>query len=430
MKELLARHAKVLIIGGGGREHAIGLRLVTDGISHLCFAPGNAGTASIGVNLDETLDPNNFEAICEFVTHCGISLVVIGPEAPLAAGLVDYLRDKNIPVIGPTQAAAKLESSKIFARELMAEKNIPQPSYAVCSNWDAAVAELREHTQMGGGSIVIKVDGLAAGKGVFVCHDHEDIYYAMEAVYEDKKFGDTKIIIEECLEGTEMSLFALCDQSGYVVLGTAQDYKRLLDGNHGPNTGGMGSIAPSPLETPELIAKVEDRIIKPILQAMNERGAPFTGFLYCGLMIKDGEPYVIEFNVRLGDPETQVILPLIENNFFDLLWLAAHDQVATAKISCSELCAACVIKVAQGYPEQYPKGEIISGHPESKRVIHAGTKLNAKGQAVTNGGRVLGVVGINYGLAGAIKNAYSLIRCAEFSNEFYRRDIGGEYLPE
>lgn len=249
----------------------------------------------------------------------------------------------------------------------------------------------------------------------------------MKAIYQDKKFGDTEILIEECLVGTEISVFALCDNSDYVIIGTAQDYKRLLDDDKGPNTGGMGAIAPSPLSTPALMNKVEIKIIEPVLRAMKEIGTPFTGFLYCGLMIVNGEPYVIEFNARLGDPETQVILPLIRENFFDILWLSAHDELDRAQVSLLNFSVALVVKVAKGYPDSYPKGELISGCIDSDLIIHAGTKPDKDGNVVTNGGRVLGVLGVDKYLAKAIKEAYDLIDGTSFPSEFYRRDIGKKY---
>lgn len=424
MEKLSATDALVAIIGGGGREHALGLRLKLDKVQKLFFIPGNAGTGNIGQNVE--LNINDFDSIYEFVKTSGVNLIIVGPEAPLAEGIVDYFLARNVKIIGPTKRAAQLESSKYFARMLMRGTGIKQPGFTLCCDRKDAERAI----YVFGLPAVLKVDGLAAGKGAFVCHQADEVEAALQAIYVDKKFGDTKILVENCVTGQEMSAFALCDIDNYRIIGTAQDYKRLRDNDEGPNTDGMGSIAPSPLATSEVMEKVERKIIKPILEAMKGINAPFTGFLYCGLMIRDGEPYVIEFNARLGDPGTQVILPLIKGDFFNLLWRAANNELNSAKFSfLDNYHTALVVKVAEGYPDNYRKGDVIKGLVGwADTIIHAGTKITDQGQVVTNGGRVVGTLGLGRSLDSALKYAYHWLDQIHFKGEFYRRDIGGKYL--
>jgi len=425
MKKLKAEDAHVLVIGSGGREHVIGLQLLVESVDKVSFTPGNGGTENIGYNVPT--DINDFQAIYDLVEKEQIDLIVVGPEDPLAGGIVDFFRAKNVPIIGPTKAAAQIESSKIFARILMGTANIPQPSFVVCANrelTEQAIASL-------GWPFVLKVDGLAAGKGAFVCHTEIDAKEALKAIYDDNKFGPGNILVEECLFGQEMSVFVLCNENSYAILGTAQDYKRLLDGDQGPNTGSMGAIAPSPLlaEYPDLMKEVEEKIIVPVLKAMKENNTPFTGFLYCGLMIADGEPYVIEFNCRLGDPETQVVLPLLDESFFDLLWKAVNNEdLGNSSVQLTKkTTAAFVVKVAGGYPNSYRKGDPIKITDSAGMcyvIIHAGTKLNDEKELITNGGRVIGVLGLGTDLERATKAAYDGIDQIHFADEFCRRDIG------
>jgi phosphoribosylamine--glycine ligase len=425
MKKLEAENACVLVIGSGGREHAIGIELDSNMVETILFLPGNGGTSELGGNIPIPTD--NFELIFNVVKNYGVDLIIVGPEEPLANGIVDFFRAKDVPIIGPTKAAAQIESSKIFARNLMAQANIPQPAFIVCPDKDSterAMASL-------GWPFVLKVDGLAAGKGAFVCHTIDDVEDAMKAIYEDKKFGDGSILVEECLFGQEMSVFVLCNESSYAILGTAQDYKRLLDDDKGPNTGSMGAIAPSPLvaEYPNLMKEVEEKIIVPALKAMKENNTPFTGFLYCGLMIADGEPFVIEFNCRMGDPETQVVLPLLAESFFELLVKAVNNEdLGNAPRKLAEnMAATFVVKVAGGYPNSYRKGDVIEISEDTADnyvIIHAGTKLNDNEELVTNGGRVIGVLGLGENLEEATDDAYAGIDGIHFADEFYRRDIG------
>lgn len=424
MKKLNAEDARVLIIGSGGREHAIGIQLETDEVGNLFFAPGNAGTAMIGENVQ--LQPNDFIGIHDFVKRSKIDLIIVGPEDPLANGAVDFFRNLKVPIVGPTKAAAQIESSKIFARNLMVQANVPQPEFIVCKNR----TETEQAIALLGWPFVLKVDGLAAGKGAFVCKTEANLEEAMKAIYDDNKFGQGSILVEECLFGQEISVFVLCNEQSHLIIGTAQDYKRLLDGDEGPNTGGMGSISPSPLisEYPDLLKRVEEKIIKPTLRAMRNKQTPFTGFLYCGLMVADGEPYVIEFNCRLSDPETQVILPLIESSFFDLLWKTANNaNLGIIPLKVYDLYTAFVVKVAGGYPNNYRKGDVIEISEDTNQyyqVIHAGTKLDDNGELVTNGGRVIGVMCEGTSWEDAAAYAYEGIDGIHFKDEFCRRDIG------
>jgi phosphoribosylamine--glycine ligase len=425
MKKLDASEARVLVIGSGGREHAIGMQMENDGVENLFFAPGNGGTAMLGTNVP--ISPNDFTGLNEFVKKEEIDLIIVGSEDPLAGGIVDFFRRRNVLIIGPTKDAAQLESNKAFARVRMEDADIPQPIYLISPDRE----QTEEMIGITGLPVVLKFSGLAAGKGAFVCHTESDIKEALKAIYEDKKFGEGPVLIEECLSGQEMSVFVLCNENSHVIIGTAQDYKRLRDGDKGPNTGGMGSISPSPLITryPDLMEKIETRIIVPILKEMKNNHLPFTGFLYCGLMITNGEPYVIEFNCRLGDPETQVVLPLIKSNFFKLLWRAANNEdLAAKKLKFYDhLAAAFIVKVAGGYPGDYRKGDIIET-PDSEstwcEIIHAGTKLNDKEELVTNGGRVIGVLGLADSLFEAVEKVYEDLDQIHFADEFYRRDIG------
>jgi len=430
----------LLVIGGGGREHAICHKLIQDGAKTVYCSPGNPGVALSG-GKNVVLDLSNHLAVMNFVLDNDIDLTVVGPEAPLADGLVDSFRSAYLPIIGPTKAAAQLETSKIFARQLMHFSNIPQPSFMICIDQEQAI----EAGNKFGFPVVVKVDGLAAGKGAFVCRDEAEFQEAINVIFVQKKFGETSVLVEECLIGEEVSVFAVVNGNRFKILGTAQDHKRLLDNDQGPNTGGMGAISPSPLAGKILMNKVRNRIIRPILSAMIENDTPYSGFLYVGLMIVNGDPYVIEFNARLGDPETQVILPRLKSSFLDLLNSAVGCGLVSGKVILRG-AAATVVKVAQGYPGPYSKGNVIKGLDildlDQKRifdkgsessdsewgmVFHAGTVLQGE-KIVSSGGRVLNMVGVGPNLPAAIAAAYTLASFVTFDNEFYRQDIGRRAL--
>ena len=417
---------RVLVIGSGGREYAFAWKFSKDTeIDRVYCSPGNGGTELFSTNLD--IDINNHQKVLETIRNLNIDLTVIGPEAPLANGIVDYLEKNNVRVFGPDQFASQLESSKLFARDVMKEYDIPQPKYVRCTSKDETL-EVKEEWGL---PLVIKADGLAAGKGVIICNDDKSFDDAMEAMFNNPKFGEASrsVSVEECLVGEELSIFAVCDGSDYKILNTAQDHKRAFDGDKGPNTGGMGAYSPTPLSTPEILLKTEDRIIKPILRAMKDKGHPYKGFLYVGIMIVNGDPYVIEFNVRMGDPETQVVIPLLDSSLYDLLDSCLDERLSDIELKISNKTAVTVVLAAAGYPESYKKGMKIDGlsQIDSGLVFHAGTKL-IDGDVVTSGGRVLNVIGFGENLQSAIDDAYKLSEKINFDDKFLRRDIGQKGL--
>ena len=417
---------RVLVIGSGGREYAFAWKFSKDiEVDRVYCSPGNGGTELFSTNLD--IDINNHQKVLETIRNLNIDLTVIGPEAPLANGIVDYLEKNNVRVFGPDQFASQLESSKLFARDVMKEYDIPQPKYVRCTSKDETL-EVKEEWGL---PLVIKADGLAAGKGVIICNDDKSFDDAMEAMFNNPKFGEASksVSVEECLVGEELSIFAVCDGSDYKILNTAQDHKRAFDGDKGPNTGGMGAYSPTPLSTPEILLKTEDRIIKPILRAMKNKGHPYKGFLYIGIMIVNGDPYVIEFNVRMGDPETQVVIPLLDSSLYDLLDSCLDERLSDVELKISNKTAVTVVLAAAGYPESYKKGMKIDGlsQIDSGLVFHAGTKL-IDGDVVTSGGRVLNVIGFGENLQSAIDDAYKLSEKINFDDKFLRRDIGQKGL--
>ncbi len=414
--------ARVLVIGSGGREHAIAWSLARENRHELYCAPGNPGTALLGTNVP--LDIDDHQALARFAQAEGIELTVVGPEGPLAAGLVDYFQSESLAIFGPSQACARLEASKLFARDFMRRHHIPHPAYVACTDKEA----VREAVSESGTPVVLKADGLAAGKGVIICRSNKEVEAALVTFFDRDSFGAAGRIlsVEECLEGTEMSVFALCDGENFCLLGTAQDYKRAYDGDQGPNTGGMGSIAPSSLATRELLEEVSATIIQPTLDGMKAEGHPYVGILYAGLMIVDGVPFVVEFNVRMGDPETQVVLPLLDQSLYDLMERALEGAVPIAR-RVKPGAAACVVLAAEGYPGTYDKGTPISGleHLDGDTILfHAGTRTDEGGRLLSNGGRVLSMVGLGSDLAEARDRAYANISRVEFPGSFYRKDIG------
>ena len=414
-------NAKVLILDGGGRGHAIALRLAREGVSKIFCAPGNAGTFSFCHNITE-LKSN--EDILNFVKKMNIDLTIVGSEHWLEKGVVDVLLFNNRLIIGPNMAAAQLETSKTFARNLM--KDIPcikQPLFRTCYCADHARTIFDEYKL----PLVVKADGLADGKGVHICRTEKELEFALKDVCKNKKDRNKPIpyIIEEYLEGPEMSVFAICDLNSFQIIGTAQDYKRVFDNNQGPNTGGMGAISPSPYATDDLMEKIKNTIINPVHGKMKYEGTPFTGILYVGLMLVEGEPYVIEFNARLGDPETQVILPLITSSFFELMYKAAMNSVKEVQITFSKQSAVTIVKSVKGYPGKYKKYQVLKNlesTPECE-IIHAGTDCG-KNRFWIKSGRVLNVMSTGNTLAEAINKAYSEANKEHFHTEHFRKDIG------
>ncbi len=414
----------ILLLGSGGREHSIAWALSKDiKVNKLYCAPGNAGTLSVAINV--SLDIMNNDLIYDFVKEKKINLIVVGPEQPLENGIVDYFDDKDIKIFGPSKFAAQLESSKLFARYIMEEYNIPQPAFFECSN-EEEILSLRNKL---GFPMVLKADGLAAGKGVIICNNESELNLAIDEMIINKKFGtaSSKISVEEYLKGDELSVFAICDGENYKIINSAQDHKRIFDNDMGPNTGGMGAYAPTPLFDEKLKEKVEKTIIKPTLRAMSDKGHPFKGFLYVGLMMVDNEPYVIEFNVRLGDPEAQVLIPLIKSSFLEIILSSVNGNLDSLEIDLDDCYAVTVVLASNGYPSLYKKGMKIKGLERIKDeiVFHAGTKIE-NNNIIASGGRVINVIGINKNLKSAIDDAYSLIEKINFDNKYYRKDIGSK----
>lgn len=420
---------KILVIGSGGREHALAWKLAQSvKIQKIYVAPGNGGTA-----LDsrlENVNISNPDELAEFAIQNDVQLTVVGPEAPLAAGIVNIFRAKNLKIFGPTKEAAQLESSKDFAKSFMERHGIPTAKYQTFSDLAAAHKYIDEQ----GAPIVIKADGLAAGKGVIVAMNLTEAHDAVDMMLSDNKLGDAgaRVVIEEFLEGEEASFIVLVDGKNILPLATSQDHKRLLDNDKGPNTGGMGAYSPAPIVTPALHARVLREIITPTINGMKKDGIPFTGFLYAGLMIdKEGNPKTLEFNCRMGDPETQPIMSRLKSDLVYVMEHAINGTLDKVELEWDRRIALGVVLAAAGYPENPVKGAVISGIPkdtENQIVFHAGTKLDSEGRPVTSGGRVLCVVGLADTMRMAQKTAYEAVEAIHFDGVQYRSDIGWRAL--
>ncbi len=419
---------KILVVGSGGREHALAWKLAqSKRIQVVMVAPGNGGTA-----LDERLrnvpitDP---AALADFAQQEQVALTVVGPEAPLAAGIVDLFRERGLKIFGPTQKAAQLESSKDFAKAFMQRHGIPTASYQTFS--DAAAAHRYIDEQ--GAPIVIKADGLAAGKGVVVAMTAEEAHGAIDMMLSDNRFGDAgaRVVIEEFLEGEEASFIVMVDGKHILPLATSQDHKRLLDLDQGPNTGGMGAYSPAPIVTPQLHARVMREIIQPTVQGMAKDGIPYTGFLYAGLMIDaQGNPKTLEFNCRMGDPETQPIMARMRTDLVTVMEHAVNGALDEIELDWDRRTALGVVMAAAGYPDSPKKGDVISGIPAEtadSMTFHAGSVLES-GQLKTAGGRVLCVVGLGDSVRVAQKHAYEAVDQIRFDGRQFRRDIGWRAL--
>ena len=415
----------VLLIGGGGREHALAWKISQSPRLEKFFAiPGSPGIKNFAECVENISIEDN-AALVNFAKEKNINLVVVGPEAPLVNGLVDALSVENIKAFGPTKDAAQIEGSKIFAKRLMKKYNIPTADFEVFDEPDAAKNYIRKKNA----PIVIKADGLAAGKGVIVAQTLDE---ALNAVDEMKTFGaaGNKIVVEEFMDGEEASVLALTDGEKILPLIAAQDHKRALDGDKGLNTGGMGAYAPAPVVTPEIMTKVEEKILKPTIVALNEEGITYRGCLYAGLMIVDGEPKVVEFNCRFGDPETQAVLPLLKSDLVDIMEACADGTLDKQKILWSDKSAVCVVLASGGYPKAYKKNLPIKGLTKAKlsaNIFHAGTAI-IDGQLVTSGGRVLGVTSTALDIHKAVKKVYQTINVIEFENMYFRKDIAHRAL--
>ncbi len=421
---------KILVIGSGGREHALGLKLSQSPQSPtLHFAPGNPGMESLGACHPVAAD--DVDGLLALAKREAYDLTVVGPEIPLVLGLVDRFQAAGLRVFGPTAAAARLEGSKAFSKAFMVRHGIPTARFQTFTELTAA----RTTLEAWGAPIVVKASGLAAGKGAVVCPTLEEAEAALESMLGEKAvFGEAgrEVVLEEFMQGEEASLFAVCDGKEYVILASAQDHKRQLDGDRGPNTGGMGAYAPAPILTPSLLETSLKTIVEPTLKGMASEGSPYSGVLYVGLMLTPQGPKVVEFNCRLGDPETQVVLPLLQGDLVDLLFRAAEGRLAEAAPVQNAGCAAVVVMAAGGYPGDYRKGLPIEGLETAAalpgvQVLHAGTRREGK-HCVTAGGRVLGVVGQGRDLPAALQRAYAGVGALTFPDCQFRRDIGQKGL--
>jgi phosphoribosylamine--glycine ligase len=424
---------RVLVVGAGGREHALAWRLSRDpGVSALVCAPGNAGMRAIASIA--AVDPADPDALLALTERESIDLTVIGPELPLDRGVTDRFRAEGRRVFGPSRAAAQLECSKVFAKAFMSRHGIPTARYRVCESSD----EARRVIASGefGLPVVLKADGLAAGKGVVVAADREDAEAAIHASMDERQFGDAgaKLVIEECLTGPEVSFFALCDGTRAIPMASAQDHKRIFDGDRGPNTGGMGAFAPSPLVDRAMEARIMREIIDPVLRGMRAEGTEYRGFLYAGLMMTCAGPKVIEYNVRFGDPEAQAVMPLVAGELLPLLAASADGRLDADRVSLRSEVSVAVVLAAAGYPGPVKTGGTIAGLEaaaslQDVAVFHAGTAVREHGiQIVAAGGRVLTVVATGADYRAAIDRAYHAVSLISFDGMQYRRDIGKKAL--
>lgn len=422
---------KILLIGSGGREHALAWKLAQSPQAEIVYvAPGNPGIAMLDKCQCVSLDVENLELVANFAEENSIDLTVVGPEAPLVAGLADIFEKRGLPVFGPSKAAAQLEGSKAFSKEIMAKYDIPTAFFKICEDIETAKAYVKEK----GAPIVVKADGLAAGKGVVVAMTEEEALAAIDDMMADQKFGSAgaKVVLEEFMEGEEASLLAFTDGKTIVPMIASQDHKRVFDGDQGPNTGGMGTYAPAPVMTDILRLKATEKILKPMIAAMAAEGTPYKGCLYAGLMIKGDSIKVVEFNCRFGDPETQVVLPLLDSDLAEVMLACATGTLAETEVCWSNKAAVCVVMASGGYPESYEKGKEITGlaaaeEAEGVVVFHAGTK-EAEGKVVTSGGRVLGVTAVDSSIRTARDKAYAAVEKIAFDKAFYRNDIAWRAL--
>ena len=419
----------ILVLGSGGREHTFAWKIAQSSrCGQLFVAPGNSGTDAIATNLN--ISVTDFEAIKEAVILNKIQLVIVGPEDPLVQGIHDFfLQDqalKNVAVIGPQQAAAELEGSKEFAKKFMMRHNIPTAAYA--SFIKANVEEGYAFLESLNAPYVLKADGLAAGKGVVILNNLDDAKAELKSMLVDSKFGDAsaKVVIEEFLDGIELSCFVLTDGKDYKILPTAKDYKRIGEGDTGLNTGGMGAISPVPFATDKFLQRIENEVVKPTVEGLKKDNLPYVGFIFIGLIKVGDDPKVIEYNVRMGDPETQVVLPRIKSDFLDLMISTANESLSSCEMEILDDTYSNVVMVAGGYPEAYEKGNVITGIPENSEetiIFQAGTKT-VNTNVVTNGGRVLSVVSKGTDHKRALSKSYEVVDKINYKDKNYRKDIG------
>ncbi len=423
----------ILLLGGGGREHALAWKIAqSPSCSALFIGPGNAGTAAFGRNLP--LDPTDFQSVGKACLEYNIQMVLVGPEEPLVKGIVDYFISEkalnHIPVIGPSASAARLEGSKAFSKQFMMRHGIPTAAYKEfdADQFNEGSEYVKNHTL----PVVLKADGLAAGKGVIICNSHIEAMAEFELMLQQDKFGEAgrRIVVEEFLDGIELSVFVLTDGDHYVLLPEAKDYKKIGEGDKGPNTGGMGAVSPVPFADNAFMLKVKERIIDPTIQGLKADGIEYRGFIFIGLIKVNEEPMVIEYNCRLGDPETEVVIPRLKNDLVDLLLAVSNKKLDEKIIEVDSRVAATMVAVSRGYPGSYEKGFPIYGlkaqHTDSL-VFHSGTQVE-NGQVVTNGGRVLCVTSYACSLQDAIRKSMDVLTHIDFDGIYFRRDIGYEFL--
>lgn len=416
---------KILVVGSGGREHALVWKIAkSPRVKQIFCAPGNAGIAK-----DATCVPikaEDIDGLLSFAKKEGIDLTVVGPEVPLTMGIVDVFRRNGLKIFGPTKEASVLEGSKVFAKEFCRRHNIPTAKSATFTDVKEAGSYLLKQRM----PVVIKADGLAAGKGVIICKNIAEASEALEDIMVDRAFGDSgnKVVIEEFLQGEEASFIAISDGKNVLPLATSQDHKRVFDDDRGPNTGGMGAYSPAPIVTQEIYDRVMNQVVKPVIKGMTAEGRPFVGVLYAGLMIREGNINVLEFNCRFGDPETQPIMMRLKTDLVDAIEAAIGGTLDKIKLEWDNHPSVCVVMASGGYPESYEKGKVIRGLSDAKSlpdvtVFHAGTILK-DGEYLTSGGRVLGVTALGSDIAHAIKNAYTAVEKITWEGMQYRKDIG------
>jgi phosphoribosylamine---glycine ligase len=420
---------RILLVGNGAREHAICWKLAqSPRVTQIFTAQGNPGTAHVSKNRNVPISPNDLDALRAFASAEGIDLTFVGPEQPLADGIVDLFAKRNLRIFGPSKEAAKLEASKDFAKTMMIEAGIPTARHQTLTSESHAKAYVSRVDF----PIVLKADGLAAGKGVAICASKDEALQFVSRTMTEQVFGSAgrSIVAEEFLEGEEASFLVITDGTNWVPLASAQDHKRLLDEERGPNTGGMGAYSPAPIFTSELQRTTEQKVVKPLLEAMRKRGSPFSGILYVGLMVTREGPKVLEFNARFGDPETQVILPRLESDFAEVLDSASRGRLGATSLSWSKESALTVVLASEGYPNDPRKGAAITGLEKAEKlatVFHAGTQVR-EGQLVTAGGRIFSVTGLGPTLSEAAARAYAGVEAIDFGGKIFRRDIGWRAL--
>ncbi|RJQ41406.1 MAG: phosphoribosylamine--glycine ligase [Nitrospiraceae bacterium] len=416
---------KILVIGGGGREHAIVWKLSQSRHAEKIFCcPGNAGISELAECISFNND-NNFEALVDFARYEGIDLTIVGPEAPLSSGIVDVFEKNGRKIVGPDKKAAQLEGSKVFAKDLMRRCGIPTAEYKVFTSYLHA----EDYVRMKGAPIVIKADGLAAGKGVIVAETVDEAIAGLKLMMKDRAFGDAgnKVLVEECIKGEEASFMAFTDGKTILPMVSSQDHKRIFDGDKGPNTGGMGAYSPAPVITPELEAIVMDKVMRPAIKGLQSEGIKYKGILYAGLMIHENKPYALEFNCRLGDPETQPVLARLKTDLIDIALAIADEKLSGISLEWKQEHSVCVVIASKGYPGAYEKGRVIEGLNDVKKmedvfVFHSGTSFNGN-KVVTSGGRVLGVTALGKNISDAKAKAYSAIEKIHFKGMQFRKDI-------